>query len=150
MYAIYDAALIQSAYRNKNLSFVPFVIEFAQRELGYDDRCDKIVRESGIMDEFFGVIRDAMSQSNTQKMSANALVNIGDQLGNLGMSGGEWLDVPNVWIWARDFMTKATTHALYGPEDPLKKHPSFLQDTWLVLLLHSLLVSNTNDHVQDC
>lgn len=40
LYIITQPALIQSAYRNKNLSFDPFMIDFAQRMLDLSEVCD--------------------------------------------------------------------------------------------------------------
>lgn len=126
LYAVWDGALIQSIYRNKNLSFVPFVVEFARRELKYTDEEDKIVRESGLMDEFFDAIHEGMSAYNTNRMNASALRYITEHLGGLG----DEKEVPNLFLWLRDLMTMATCEALYGPENPMRGRPDLLEDIW--------------------
>lgn len=116
MYAIWDGSLIQSVYRNKNLSFVPFVVDFAQRELGYDAEKDKIVRETGLMDEFFDEIHKGMAPHYVHRMNANALQDVARTLNSV--SDGD-VEVPNLWLWIRDLMTIATCKGLYGPDNPI-------------------------------
>jgi hypothetical protein len=134
VYAIWDASLIQSVHRNKNLSFVPFVIEFARRELDYDDAADRIVRESGLMGEFFEAVHEGMGARYTNRMNANALRYVASHLEGVCTSSGEEIVVPSVYRWTRDLMTLATCQALYGPGNPLAKDPSLLEDIWCVAL----------------
>jgi hypothetical protein len=126
VYVVWDAALIQSIYRNKNLSFVPFAVDFAQRELKYTDEEDKIVRERGLMDEFFDAVHEGMSANHTHRMNANALRSITEYLGGLDNEK----EIPNLFIWLRDLMTVATCEALYGPENPLRGRPDLINDVW--------------------
>lgn len=128
LYAIWDAALIQSVYRNKNFSFVPFVIEFARRELNYDDAADKIVRESGLMGEFFEAVHEGMGVQYTNRMNANALKYVAKRLDSMATEGE--ITVANLFLWCRDLMTMATCEALYGAENPMRTQPSLSDDIW--------------------
>ncbi|KAM5357481.1 hypothetical protein ACJZ2D_016220 [Fusarium nematophilum] len=129
LYIIFDPSIVQSAYRNKRLCFEPFAVEFAQRELAISDETFKIVQETNLVPEFFTVIAPAMTGSNLHRMNANALKYVSKQL---EVSGGsnEALQVPNLFLWVRDLMTLATTEAMYGPENPVRKNPSMVDDLW--------------------
>ena len=129
LYAIWDASLIQSAYANRHLAFAPFIVEFLQREVDYSDEVHRIVVETTLMDDMFAAIRDAMTLRHTNAMGANALTVIADRL-HMIRGDAEWQVIPNFYLWTRDLMTVATTHGLYGPEDPLQKYPTLVKDMW--------------------
>jgi hypothetical protein len=107
---------------------VPFAVEFAQRELAFDSSVDKIVKESGLMDEFFDAVHKGMAAHYVHNMNANALKYIAKRLEAVGRD--DEVVVSNLYLWARDLMTMATCEALYGPENPLAKHPSLMEDLW--------------------
>ncbi|KAH7009626.1 cytochrome P450 [Ilyonectria destructans] len=129
LYVIFDSAIIQSAYRNKKLSFEPFAVEFAQRELRFGNEALKIIQETTLVPEFFSVIHPAMTGAHLHRMNATALNYVSNELHAIG-SGGEALEVINLYQWVRDLMTLATTEALYGPDNPIKKHSGLVQDLW--------------------
>lgn len=52
LYAIWDPTLVQSAYRNKDLSFEPFAAEFAQKDLGLSNDVAKLLRETDLVPDF--------------------------------------------------------------------------------------------------
>jgi len=52
MYMINSPALVQSAYRAKNLSSDPFMIEFAQATLGVSDEAMKSVKRPEFIPAF--------------------------------------------------------------------------------------------------
>ncbi|KAM0431294.1 hypothetical protein ACHAPT_005265 [Fusarium lateritium] len=128
LYIVFEGAMIQSAYRNKNLAFEPFAVEFAQRELALSDEASKIVRETNLVPDFFSVITKSMAGEHTHRMNANALRYVSKELEALG--GSEPSKVPNLFLWVRDLMTIATTEALYGPDNPIKGRPDLLEDLW--------------------
>ena len=128
MYAVWDANLIQAIYRNKNFSFEPFIIEFARREIGYDDAADKIVRETDLVPDFIRTSHDGMNTHHLHQMNVNALRYVGDRL--FAIRSDEDLVVPNLYLFTRDLMTMATCEVLYGKENPAKKSPTFLDDVW--------------------
>ena len=128
MYAVWDANLIQAIYRNKNFAFEPFIIEFARRELGYDNAADKVVRETGLVPEFIRTSHDGMNTQSLHQMNVNALRYVGDRL--FAIRSDEDFVVPNLYLFTRDLMTMATCEALYGKENPARKSPAFLEDVW--------------------
>ncbi|KAK7428295.1 hypothetical protein QQZ08_005192 [Neonectria magnoliae] len=129
LYVIFDPAIVQSAYRNKKLSFEPFAVEFAQRELAFSNETLRILQETQLVPDFFASIHPAMTGAHLHRMNANALNYVSGQLDGIG-GGGKAFEVPNLFLWVRDLMTMATTEALYGSENPLRENPSLVEDLW--------------------
>lgn len=130
LYGVWDPVLIQSVYRNRNLSFAPFAVEFAQRELGFNNETLKLLQnDTSLIPEFFEGIHVAMTAKYLHRMNANALSYISDSLNGL-CKGGEPYECTNFFIWVRDLMTMATAEALYGPGNPFRKDASLMRDTW--------------------
>ncbi|KAF4817974.1 25-hydroxycholesterol 7-alpha-hydroxylase [Colletotrichum siamense] len=132
LYAIWDPALVQSAYRNKDLSFEPFAVEFAQKDLGLSNDVAKLLRETDLVPDFFGVIHPALNGAHLHRMNANALKYVSAELDRIGGGVGDesGLDVPNLFAWVRRVMTLATTEGLYGVENPVMKNLTLIDDLW--------------------
>ncbi|KAJ3537864.1 hypothetical protein NM208_g6147 [Fusarium decemcellulare] len=129
IYAIFDGGLIQAAQTNKDLSFVPFVEEFARGELGYDAATEKLILDNHVAAKVFPANRTGTAPHHIHRMNANALAYVAQTLNAIG-SDNE-LVVPNIYLWVRDLMTMATSEALYGPQNPIAKDPSLIDDLWL-------------------
>lgn len=129
LYVIWDAALTQSGYRNKNFSFLPFATEFANREVSLTHKYAQILRKSNFVPEYFESIHSSMTGNHLLRMNTHALEFIAGRLKNVG-AGGEALVLPNFYIWVRDFMTAATTEALFGSNNPFLAEPGLLEDIW--------------------
>lgn len=129
MYVVWDGILVQSIHRNRDLSFGPFIMDFAQRMLGYDDAADKMVREGTFVEEFVASNHEGMSASHVHRMNANALKYVAKKLHQITEDG---IVIRNLFHWARDVMTEATTEALYGPDNPFTKDASLIDDLWYV------------------
>ncbi|KAM0335031.1 hypothetical protein ACHAQA_000065 [Verticillium albo-atrum] len=124
MYAIFEPSLIQALYRNKNVSFMPFAIEFAKKELDLDDNMMRIVKETDMVADVFSTNHPSLSGKPLHRMNRNALEYISDSL-DKQIFGNEWLEVPNLYLWLRDLMTLATSMALYGPMLDMENIPAF-------------------------
>ncbi|KAK1982475.1 cytochrome P450 [Colletotrichum cereale] len=129
LYGIWDPTLVQSVFRNRNLSFEPFAVEFAQRELGFSNAVLKKIQESTLVPDIFDGIHKSMATDNLRRMNANALAYISDALDDV-CKGSEAYEATNFFIWMRDLMTMATTEALYGPHNPLRNDASLMDDIW--------------------
>ncbi|KAF9878224.1 prostacyclin synthase [Colletotrichum karsti] len=128
LYGVWDPVLIQSIYRNKDLSFEPFAVEFAQRELGFDNDTLKILSNGVLLPQFFEGIHAAMTPRNVRRMNANALRHVAKVLEDI--PDGKAFESANFYVWVRDLMTIATAEALYGPENPIRKDESLLEQVW--------------------
>lgn len=127
MYGVWDPLIGQAVHRNKALTFEPFAVDFAQRELGFDDEKFRLIKETTLLAEFFEGIHAAMTPTNVRRMNANALRYVAEVLSK---TGDKPFETSNSFIWVRDLITIATADALYGPENPLKKDPSLLNELW--------------------
>ncbi|KAF6816519.1 hypothetical protein CSOJ01_02901 [Colletotrichum sojae] len=127
MYGVWDPILGQAVHRNKALTFEPFAVEFAQRELGFGDDKLKLLQESTMIYEFFEGIHVAMTPSNVRRMNANALRYVAEVLAK---TGDKPFETSNAFLWVRNLITMATADALYGHENPLKKDPGLLDELW--------------------
>ncbi|KAF4922163.1 5-beta-cholestane-3-alpha,7-alpha-diol 12-alpha-hydroxylase [Colletotrichum viniferum] len=132
LYAIWDPALVQSAYRNKDLSFEPFAVKFAQKDLGLSNDVAKLLRETDLVPDFFGFIHPALNGAHLHRMNANALKYVSVELDRIGggVSDESGVDVPNLFAWVRRVMTLATTEGLYGAENPVTKDLTLIDDLW--------------------
>lgn len=129
LYGIWEPTVIQSVYRNRLLSFEPFAVEFAQREIGFSNEMLKVIQETTLLPEFFDCIHKSMTADNLRQMNANALTYVSDALDGV-CNGSETFKATNFFVWVRDLMTMATTEALYGPGNPLRNSASLMEDTW--------------------
>ncbi|KAJ0359266.1 hypothetical protein COL154_008410 [Colletotrichum chrysophilum] len=128
VYGVWCPMLGQAVHRNKDLSFEPFALEFAQRELGFDNDTLKILRDSTLMPEFFDGIHAGMTPTNVRRMNANALRYVAKVLEDI--PAGEAFETTNFFLWVRNLMTLATAEALYGPANPLAKDASLMEEVW--------------------
>ncbi|OLN81971.1 25-hydroxycholesterol 7-alpha-hydroxylase 3, partial [Colletotrichum chlorophyti] len=132
IYAVWDPFLIQAVYRNRNLSFEPYAVEFAYKSLGFSKETNKLLQEQGhsLVPEFFEGIQVGMGSKYVHRMNTNALSYVATMLENMSQ-GSESFQAANFFVWVRDLMTVATTEALYGPGNPFKNHPNLLEDAWI-------------------
>jgi hypothetical protein len=132
IYSIWSPALIQSALRNRNLTFDVFGIEFAQRVFDLDDDAMKIIRGPGSVEESSShevmmAIKPAMNGQNLYRMNVRALSYVA---GRLDATAADGLRVDNLYLWLRGLMTMATAEALYGSHNPLRNDESLIEALW--------------------
>ncbi|TIC89847.1 25-hydroxycholesterol 7-alpha-hydroxylase [Colletotrichum higginsianum] len=155
LYGIWEPTVIQSVYRNRLLSFEPFAVEFAQREIGFSNAMLKVIQETTLLPEFFDCIHKSMTADNLRQMNANALTYVSDALDGV-CNGSETFEATNFFVWVRNLMTMATTEALYGPGNPLRNSASLMEDTWYKSFYYTIYKAalgeyygNNRDHHED-
>ncbi|KAE8450494.1 hypothetical protein EG329_006224 [Mollisiaceae sp. DMI_Dod_QoI] len=132
LYIITDPIMAQNAFRNKNLSFDPFTLEFAQRMLAVSDETMVPVSFPGdektpsFLSEFVREIHGAMVGKYLHKMNADALNEVAVTVNRLG----ETFETESLYYWLRKTMTVATTDALLGSHNPLKHDSSLVDALW--------------------
>ncbi|KID89382.1 cytochrome P450 [Metarhizium guizhouense ARSEF 977] len=128
-YAIWDPALVQSALRQKTLSFEPFAVDFLQTMLGMKEESYRAFREiPELVVEFFDALHVTVRGEPLHRMNATALNYISSRLD--GMKGSSKVPIDNFYLWLRELMTSATTTALMGCQNPLLKDPELVNDLW--------------------
>jgi hypothetical protein len=135
VYVIWDAKMIQSAMRHKDLTFDILSLEFAQRVFGISDLGmekfwgpDHDV-ETSIVPQVMHAIKGAMQGQSLYRMNVKALKYIAVRLNSIGEEGWK---MPNLYLGLRDFMTMATSEGLYGSDNPVRKDPSLIDAIWYV------------------
>ncbi|KAI1466125.1 cytochrome P450 [Daldinia caldariorum] len=125
VYVINSPTLVQAAFANRRLSFMPFVVDFVKR-----------------MDELSPSARGIYAEIHPQVMQSISTHMTGKQLKRKNSvqlkeffpylpEDGVALEVDNLWFWLRDILTVGTTSMLFGPKDnPWKKHPSLVKAYW--------------------
>jgi hypothetical protein len=122
---MWDSNLIQSAFRNKDLSFVPFIV-YVPREVDQGGVPEKD-QDTNLRLEFAKAMTEGMARDRISQMNGTALKYITKELGAFG---GEESVIDNAYVWVRNLMTVATTEALYGSANPLRAQPSLVYDLW--------------------
>jgi hypothetical protein len=132
LYMITSPALVQSAFRSKNLSFDPFMVEFAQSMLGVSDATMVPIKfagdekQPGFLDVFVREIHGAMVGEHLHKMNTDALREVASALNGLEKT----FEPSSLYLWLREMMTIATCNALLGSHNPMIKDPSLIDSLW--------------------
>ncbi|KAH7383684.1 cytochrome P450 [Cadophora sp. MPI-SDFR-AT-0126] len=127
LYIITQPALIQSAYRNKNLSFDPFMIDFAQRMLDLPEEVMVPVRDiPSFIPEVVKEIHGSMLGEHLYKMNADALNNVAVTINGLSAT----FKADSLYLWIRETLTMATCNTLLGSHNPLKDDLSLVDALW--------------------
>lgn len=127
--------MAQNAFRNKNLSFDPFTLEFAQRMLGVSDETMAPIRFTGdeknpaFLSEFVRLVHGAMAGEYLHKMNAHALNRVAVSINSLGRS----FEPDSLYYWLRNMMTVATCDALLGSHNPINADSDLVDALWYVI-----------------
>ncbi|ORY62501.1 cytochrome P450 [Pseudomassariella vexata] len=134
IYIATSPPLIQSALRGKDLSFDPFVVDFAQKLLGLDEATMAIIRDESkgttTNADMTKAIHGGLSGGNLLRTNRAVLEDVAAQL-NAFPLGNDGLEIPDFWIWLRNLLSAATTKALYGKKaNPFDTIPTMFDDLW--------------------
>lgn len=146
LYAVYDPYLCQQLLRNNTASFDPFQEEFAQKVFGLSQTTyDKIRLNPTIFKDFTDAIHRSFQPESLARMNLRWLTDFAakmdpisnrrvvvdpDNAGKERVAEDGSVEVENFFLWSRDFMTLATTQALYGEHDPFVKDKSLIEASW--------------------
>jgi hypothetical protein len=128
IYAIFEASLIRAAQSNKDLSFVPFIEEFARGELGFNAGIERILKENEVVPKVFPANRTGTAPHFIHSMNVSALKYVAEELSRI--RADEDLVISNVYYWVRDLLTVATCEALYGQKNPIRQDRGLINDLW--------------------
>ncbi|RDW80338.1 cytochrome P450-12 [Coleophoma crateriformis] len=131
IYTVWDPQLAQASLRTRNLSFGPFVVEFAQKAFGLSaETFAKITDNKDLVPDFTEAIHAGMQPKCLHAMNATALNHISRTLDKVSPDDEGGVAVPNLYLWVRDAITFATAHSLLGKENPFENNPSLVEDLW--------------------
>ncbi|KAJ7038228.1 cytochrome P450 [Mycena alexandri] len=136
IYVVTDPALAAAVQRaSKALSFTPLVPDLTARVLGIDSHAVEVLRQN--IDEPHGFLADMHDMLYTylgpgEPLNALSL-GAARELGRQITAHAAQLKAPetvNLLAWVQHFVTTGTAQYLYGPENPLAKHPELEQAFW--------------------
>jgi hypothetical protein len=117
LYVINSPDLIQSALRNNDISFDPFLLEFSVSMWGISKNAAKCIEDEENLKGGLSVIHTNITGEPLHRISLSSLARSMTSLNRIQPQ--ENLDVPDISVWLRDVLTDATATALYGEKNPL-------------------------------
>lgn len=136
-YVITSPNLIQSAFRQKTLSFEPFVKEFADRMIGIGPEQMKIVayspeneKDPSFLQGFHKEIHENLLPGpRLQGLNVTMLSEIANMMNQID----NVFCPQSFYLWIRHTFTRATSRSLFGSQDPLQSDPSLIDSLWYVV-----------------
>jgi hypothetical protein len=124
LYVVNSPDLIQSALRNNDISFDPFLVEFSVSMWGISENAAKCIQNRENLNGGLNIIHANTMGEPVQRLNLGSLTRLMTYLNRIQPQ--ENLVVPDVSVWLRDILTDATATALYGEENPLTLEKSEL------------------------
>jgi hypothetical protein len=131
-YLVTSPVLVQNAFRSKNLSFEPFMIEFVQGMLGVSNETMNRIKTPATAERpsFIGAaikeMHSAMLGEHLHKMNAHALGHVAASINKIGKE----FETQSLYFWLRSMMTVATTKSLLGSHNPVSSDPTLVDSLW--------------------
>lgn len=117
IYVINSPTLISAAMRSKDLIFDPFILQFALAVLGASKQHVDTFAKPGVLEHISQVIHLSLTGDPVFRMNARALNDVAQLLNSIGP--GSDFAVPEVFLWLRGLMSRATMVALFGARNPM-------------------------------
>lgn len=136
VHVIMSPDVVQTALRNRTLSFDPFSMAFARRVVGaksekfrticYTPASDK---EDCYNNDMHKVYHEPMQPGpELQQTNAAVLRQVSKFMNNIGPE----YEQKELYMWLRDSFTVATSIALFGSRNPFSSDPSLTPALWYV------------------
>ncbi|KAM0248909.1 hypothetical protein ACHAP5_003116 [Fusarium lateritium] len=117
LYVINSPDLIQSALRNNDISFDPFILEFSVSMWGISKHAAKCIEDGENMMGGLSVIHTNVMGEPLHRLNLSSLTRLTTYLNRI--QPRENIHVPDISVWLRDILTDATATALFGEKNPL-------------------------------
>ncbi|CAG8982251.1 hypothetical protein HYALB_00004485 [Hymenoscyphus albidus] len=131
-YVITSPVMCQYAFRSKDLSFEPHMVEFFQRMLNVSDATISLLKipagekEASMLRESSKAIHESLTGENLHRTNLKALESISLIIN--GIDGCFTSD--SLFRWLRLTLTLATSDALYGSQNPFRINKSLIESLW--------------------
>ena len=136
VYVINSPSFAQAVFRNKNLSFAPFVVEFVHRMDDLSAKAKQAYAE-GLHTSVMQLFASRMNGVRRKRMAATALRELARLLpqscesGYVDNTDDESIPTENLWLWLRAVLTVSTTSSLLGEEHtPWRQNPYLVASYW--------------------
>jgi len=136
VYIVTSPDLVSAVNRNsKALAFNPFIAQLGKRITGHDEATSQIVQhnlngEQGpgyVIEVHDGLVAALSPGKDLEDMTEAFLGEVSTILDVL-----ESEKEIDLFAWTRHTVTLSSTKAIYGPENPFNKNPSFVEAFWFV------------------
>ncbi|KAF5019816.1 hypothetical protein F66182_8185 [Fusarium sp. NRRL 66182] len=128
LYIINAPDLIQSALRNNDISFDPFLVEFTKAMWAVSKSAVDLLNDESNLKMGLNIIHSTLLGDPLHRLNAVALTKIMVNLNDIQDKTA--VAVPDVFIWLRNIMTDATATALFGDNNPLTMEHTHLLWTY--------------------
>ncbi|RKL04783.1 hypothetical protein BFJ71_g3564 [Fusarium oxysporum] len=128
VYIINSPDLIQSALKNNDISFDPFLVEFSKAMWGLSQNAGDLISDKEYLKTGLSIIQSTLMGEPLHRLNLSALTRLMTYLNPI--RPGEELDAPDAFIWLRDILTDATATALFGAKNPLTVDKAHLMWTF--------------------
>lgn len=134
IYVVASPALVNAVYRNsKKISFNPFIAQLGKRMTGHDEATGQIVQhnlngENGpgyVMEVHDGTVASLAPGKNLEEMTQAFLKQVSPYLDALANDGEV-----NLFEWTRNMVTRCSTRAVYGPDNPFSHDETLIKSFW--------------------
>ncbi|KAL9126882.1 MAG: hypothetical protein Q9217_004140 [Psora testacea] len=134
VYVVTSPDLVNAVNRNsKKISFNPFIAQLGKRITGHDEATGQIVQhnlngEQGpgyVIDVHDGMLASLTPGQDLEQMTKAMLRQTSSYFDTLAKDGEV-----NLFGWTRYMVTMCSTRAVYGPENPFDKNPTFVNSFW--------------------
>jgi hypothetical protein len=145
--------VVQSALRNRVLSFDPFTVAFAKRALG--ERSEKFAatcytpkndREECYLNDLHKVYHEPLKPGpDLQQTNAAMLLQVSEFMNKIGPEYKQ----KDLYAWLQYSFTVATSIALFGARNPFPSDPSLTDALWYAHPSDPLHVNNIEIQTDD-
>ncbi|KAF5676132.1 7-alpha-hydroxycholest-4-en-3-one 12-alpha-hydroxylase [Fusarium heterosporum] len=117
LYVINAPDLIQSALRNNDISFDPFLVEFSVGMWGLSENAANCIKDETNLKGGLTIIHTTLMGEPLYRLTLNSLRALMAHLNRI--EPHETLNIPDVFMWLRDIVTQTTATALFGEKNPI-------------------------------
>lgn len=117
LYVINSPDLIQSALRNNDISFDPFILESSQAMWGLSNNAMASISNKTNLRGGMQIIHSTLGGESLHKLNVSSLNRLISYLNKV--EPGQTATVRNAFIWLRDILTDASATALFGDKNPI-------------------------------
>lgn len=120
LYLINSPEIIQSALRNPDLSFDPFLLNYWGKLWGLEKEVADVIRPPHVLKAGVDNLHTTLLGAHMKDMNMKALEKILEVPNGVGE--GDVLRVSDSWDFFRDIAFRGITAALYGSKSPFEPH----------------------------
>lgn len=130
MYIIWDVTMIQNVFRKKGFSMEDFAANFVCNVGGLDGPTRRLYHNTPLTMESIGTFSKYLLKGESLRKLNIAAIQFIEKRLHGQFDDGEWIKVPNLYLWLRDTMSLAGSEALWGSNNPLAGSPELMNDFW--------------------